>query len=105
MADVTEVKAYLQVTDTKHDAFIADCLTAAVALVDDFKGVAQVPVNVLDLCYTIVAADLFNRRKAPNGIVNQQFVGSDGVSTTGMRIARDPLQGVYRILSRWVLTW
>ena len=107
MADVAEIKQYLSIpdADVKQDAFIAECLAVAVALVDNFVGDALVPAEPLELAYTIVAADLFNRRKAPNGIVNQQFIGADGVTTGGMRIARDPLAGVYGLLGRWVMTW
>lgn len=108
MADVTTVKAYLSLDadDTGNDAFIADCLDVAVALVDDFvSGVTSVPAEPLELAYTIVAADLYNRRNAPNGVINSQFIGADGVPQMPMRIARDPLAGVYGILRRWVLTW
>lgn len=95
----------MKLDDTRFDDLVEESLTVATALVDDFVGVGQVPAEVLDLSYTIVAADLFNRRNAPNGIVNSQFVGADGVTQTGMRIARDPLNGVYGLLRRWVLTW
>lgn len=107
MATVADIKAYLNIpaTSDKDDAFIGDCLVLATALVDDFVGEVVVPAEVLDHCYTIVAADVFNRRKAPNGIVNQQVIDASGVSAAPMRIARDPLNGVYGILRRWVLTW
>lgn len=105
MADVTELKRYLGITDTKQDELLEDVLAVAVTLVDNFVGVAPVPTEPLELAYIIVAQDLHNRRKAPNGIVNQQFIGADGVSQGGMRIARDPLAGVYGLLKPWVMTW
>lgn len=107
MADVTTVKQYLGIDpdNTKHDLFVAECVATALTLVDVHVGDVSVPADVLELAYTIVAADLFNRKNAPNGVINTQFVGPDGVTQTGMRIARDPLAGVYRLLGKWVLTW
>jgi len=101
---LTDLKEYVGVTSTSKDALLTDCLEDATALLNKYMGSAVVPTNIVDRCTLMVAYDLYERRNAPNGIVNTQFQGADGQPATA-RIARDPLQGVYPILSRWVLPW
>ena len=101
-----DVKAYVGASDSEHDALIADCLLEAQALVAKYVGVAAVPAPILDRAHLEVAADLFNRRNAPNGIVNQQFAMADGgVGGQAVRVTRDPMKAAYGLLGRWVLPW
>lgn len=62
------------------------------------------PEVIVDRAVIEVAADLFHRRNAPNGIVNAQFAGFDG-APAAVRISRDPLAPAYPILRRWVTPW
>jgi len=101
---LTDLKEYLGASD-EHDSMLGACLSDAAVLLDKYVGGAAVPENIMDRCTLIVAADLFERRNAPNGIVNQQFQSPDGVGQAPARIARDPLAGVYSVLTRWVLPW
>lgn len=103
MTSVEDVKVYLGASDYENDALIEACMDDAVVLVDEYVGEAAVPDNILDRCYLIVTADLWERRNAPNGIANQQFVTNDGIPSSPVRIALDPLNGVYKTLRRWVL--
>jgi hypothetical protein len=68
---------------------------------EDYAG--PVPERVLDRATREVASDLFARRNAPNGIVNQQFAGADGPSSGPARIHRDPLTPAYPLLTRWAV--
>lgn len=109
---LNDLKAYLGTSTEKQDVFLMGCLEEAKALVDKFnkkydtvsKGYIEsdAPTGIVERCYLIVAADLYERRKAPNGIANQQFASADGIGQAPMRIARDPMAGVYPILRRWV---
>jgi hypothetical protein len=72
-----------------------------VLAVDDLAG--PVPATVLDRCTREVCSDLFARRNAPNGIVNQQFAGPDGPSSAPARLHRDPLVPAYPLLGRWAV--
>lgn len=104
MATLTDVKEYLGVEDDfTYDTLLGSCLATAQTLVNQYVGVAEVPNDVLDLAYIIVAVDLFSRREAPNGVMNQQFITADGVPSTPVRIARNPLAGVTALLRPWVL--
>jgi len=75
--------------------FIEACADEAVALVNGFLGtdVELVPASVLNLAYIQVGSELFNRRKAPNGIA--QFSALDG---SAIRVARDPMVAAYPLL-------
>lgn len=104
---LNDVKAYVgdDLDDTTNDALLTGCLSDAAVLIDKYVGAAAVPETILDRCTLIVTADLFERRNAPNGIANQQFQTADGIGQAPARIARDPMQGVYKTLGRWVLPW
>lgn len=104
MANTMEdLKAFVGSEDYEYDALFTDCLAESIALVSKYVGVAVVPVVILDRAILEVGADLFNRRSAPNGIMNQQYATVDGIGAAPMRIARDPLVAAYKILGRWVL--
>lgn len=93
-----DVAAYVSSTQEKDIPFISDSLAEAEALVSDYVGEAVVPAVVLDRSVLEVAADLYYRKSAPSGL--KQFATEYGGSA--VRIARDPLQGVYPLLSRYV---
>jgi hypothetical protein len=103
MATAQDVKDYIGDDDFESEALINACLDESVLLVDKYVGEATVPEAILDRAYIVTAADLYYRRQAPNGVMNQQFVGVDGIPTTPVRIARDPMSQAYGLLRRWVL--
>lgn len=98
-----DVKVYVGADGTEYDSLLDECLTDAAVLIEKYVGEATVPTDIVDRSTLIVAADLFERRNAPNGIVNQQYGTTEGIGYSPMRVARDPLAGVYKILGRWVL--
>lgn len=63
----------------------------------------NVPEAVLDRATREVCSDLFARRNAPNGIVNQQFAGPEGPASVPARLHRDPLTPAYPLLGRWAV--
>jgi hypothetical protein len=77
--------------------YVEACYDQAVAMVDEFVGDAFVPDKVLLRAYLEAGSELFHRRSAPNGIA--QFGALDG---TPIRVARDPMIGVYPLIQRYV---
>lgn len=91
--------------DYEYDSLFQECFEEAQVLVDKYVGTSVVPEIILDRSYLEVGADLFNRRSAPNGVMNQQYATVDGIGTTPYRISRDPMSAAYKILGRWVTPW
>ena len=85
MADLTtRVSAY--VGDVPIDDYLRSCVDEATALVGSQVGSATIPQDVHDRAVMEVAAELYHRRSAPNGI--KSFAdGLDGASA--IRVARD----------------
>lgn len=77
--------------------YVEACYDQAVAMVDEFVGDAFVPDKVMLRAYLECGSELFHRRSAPNGIA--QFGALDG---TPIRVARDPMIGVYPLIQRYV---
>ena len=100
-----DLKAYINFMGDEKDTLLQKCLDDALSLLTVYVGSAAVPVNILDRCTLMVAADLWERRNAPNGIVNQQYQEFNGVGQMPARIARNPMAGVYDLLRPWVLPW
>jgi hypothetical protein len=111
MVTVDDLRAYVGGSDSE-DVILADCLAEAIALVDKYNKkydsetctyvASDAPAVIVDRCYLMAGADLLNLRSAPSGVVNSQFVVDGNIGTSPLRITRDPLAGVYKILGRWV---
>ena len=86
------LKNFVRASDI-DDVYIAQCWEEAIALVTTFAGSSNVPSAVLTRCYIECGSELFHRRSAPMGV--SQFASADG---TAVRVARDPLLGVYPLL-------
>lgn len=79
--------------------FVAQCFAEASALVDHAIGTTpNVPEPIRGRCVLEAGSELFHRRQAPNGIA--QFATPEGAAP--MRVARDPLIGVYPILQPYL---
>lgn len=96
MPTPAEVRSYVGASVT-DEPFIAEKIAEAQAIITKYVGNTDVPHSVMESCVTQVAAELFHRRQAPNGIA--QFSSLDG---TPQRIANDPMSSVYKILGRYV---
>lgn len=100
---VADLAEYVGAADGEQEGLLTRSLEEAMLLVDKYVGDNVVPQPILDSAYLLVGADLFNRRQAPNGIMNQQYATIDGNGFAAVRIARDPLAVAYGILRRWVM--
>lgn len=96
-----DLKVFVMGTDQTSqeysDEYMAQCWDEAVALVNGYVGLAEVPEVVLNRAYLEVGSELVHRRSAPNGIAG--FNTFDG---SAIRVARDPLVGAYPLLRRYV---
>lgn len=110
----SKLTSYVGASEGEQGDMIAGCLAEAQALVDRYNVKADdlggyVPSNapevIVDRAVLEVAADLWNRRNAPNGVMNAQFENFGGDQGAAVRIARDPMQAAYKILGRWVSPW
>ena len=95
--DSTDLAQYLEARDDQL-SLVEQCWSEAVELVSAFVGTATVPQVMVDRATLETATELFNRRKATNGVVG--FGSQDGVPVF---VARDPMQRSYPLLRRWVL--
>lgn len=95
--DAEALRLYVNAS-SNDNAYVTSCLSEATALVDGYIGTAEVPAAILGRAYLEAGSELFHRRQAPNGIA--QFATADGAPT--VRVARDPLVGVYPLVARYV---
>lgn len=97
-ADLTaRIAAY--VGDVPNDAFLKECAEQAATLIRDQVGTATVPAEILERAQIEVAAELYHRRSAPNGIKNFAD-GFDG--TAAIRVARDALVAARPLLAPYL---
>lgn len=62
-----------------------------------------VPDATYDRAHLVVAIEMFNQDKAPNGVLNQVYdLGGGDVSSTPVRIGADPLRPAYPLLARYM---
>lgn len=97
LAELLE-RAARYVNTTGDDEELADALGEAVVLVNTHIGAAIVPDTVRTRAYLEAVSELYHRRNAPSGVA--QFATPDGAAP--MRVARDPLVGVYPLLRPYV---
>lgn len=84
--------------DATADAYLTSCWGTAAELVNTYVGTSSVPAPVLQRAALDVASELFHRRNAPGGVM-QQFTD---VGAAPVRMARDPMLGAYPILAPYV---
>lgn len=98
MADLTtRLAAY--VGDVPVDDYLRSCVSEATSLVGSQVGNATIPQDVHDRAVMEVAAELYHRRSAPNGI--KSFAdGLDGASA--IRVARDALVAARPLLAPYL---
>lgn len=93
----TDLKAYVGSSDN-DDTFVEECWDTARDLIASYVQSVNVPPHVLKRCYLEVGSELYHRRSAPMGV--SQYATYDG---NPIRIARDPLIGVYPLLNRYMV--
>ena len=95
--DWTDLKAYVGASDLDNE-FAEECWETATDLIASYVQSTKVPTQILKRCYLEVGSELCHRRSAPMGI--SQYSAYDGAP---IRIARDPLAGVYPLLNRYMV--
>ena len=95
--DWTDLKAYVGSSDI-DDTFVEECWDTARDLIASYVQSVTVPPHVLKRYYLEVGSELYHRRGAPMGV--SQYATYDGAP---IRIARDPLVGVYPLLNRYMV--
>ena len=87
---VADLKAYVSPSAPLRpgdETFAAACWAQAVALIAVEVGAVTIPDEIAGRATLEVAAELFHRRQAPNGIT--QFADPNGGGA--IRVARDPM--------------
>lgn len=90
------------------DELLDGCLAVADELLKKYAGATyrtdgSIPVPVAEKAWLAVAVELFNQRKAPNGVLNQAFSDANGNTyQQATRISADPLRPAYGLLGQWV---
>ncbi|MFC2689486.1 MAG: hypothetical protein ACFN1H_05180 [Propionibacterium freudenreichii] len=79
--------------------FLRECVAAAAGLVAHHVGTADVPPEIRARAITEVAAELFNRRNAPNGVAS---FGDGAGGVIPVRVARDALVAARPLLAPWL---
>ena len=104
---VGQLRELVGADDDTLDSELQDYLDTAVELLGKYLGdndvtLDDVPAVVLSRATRVVANELFNQDRAPNGYLNQQFAGDDGTESVAVRISTDPLRPAYALLKMWV---
>lgn len=92
------------------DAFLTSCIAVADELLkqyagDDYRTAGTIPVTVAEKAWLAVAVEIFNQRRAPNGVLTQQFATPDGgAGGVAVRVGADPLRPAYGLLKRYLGT-
>ncbi len=92
-----DLKGYVGAVETDNE-FVQECWDTAEDLIASYIRSTKIPAQVLKRCYLEVGSELYHRRNAPMGI--SQYASYDGAP---IRIARDPLIGVYPLLNRYMV--
>lgn len=68
----------------------------------DVPDPLPVPTEVYDKAVLLVTVEAINQSLAPNGVLNQVFDSGVGdLTSTPVRIGRDPLKPAYPVLDPW----
>ncbi|NYD43936.1 hypothetical protein [Nocardioides panaciterrulae] len=105
--DATQLRAELNNVPaaTVSDTVLSNCVSVANELLKQYAGatyLTDLPTVIAEKAWLAVAVELFNQRRAPNGVLTQQFSTPDGGASVPVRIGADPLRPAYGLLSRWI---
>lgn len=87
------------VGDVPLTDYLKECITVAWLSVTHFVGPAVIPSHILDRAVLEVAAELYHRKNAPNGIKSYADA-FDGASA--IRVARDALVAARPLLTPYM---
>lgn len=87
------------VGDVPRTDYLKECISVAWLSVNHFVGTAVIPPYILDRAVLEVAAELYHRKNAPNGIKSYSDA-FDGASA--IRVARDALVAARPLLTPYM---
>lgn len=87
------------VGDVPRTDYLKECISVAWLSVNHFVGTAVIPPYILDRAVLEVAAELYHRKNAPNGIKSYADA-FDGASA--IRVARDALVAARPLLTPYM---
>ena len=87
------------VGDVPRTDYLKECISVAWLSVNHFVGTAVIPPYILDRAVLEVAAELYHRKNAPNGIKSYADT-FDGASA--IRVARDALVAARPLLTPYM---
>lgn len=87
------------VGDVPRTDYLKECISVAWLSVNHFVGTAVIPPHILDRAVLEVAAELYHRKNAPNGIKSYADA-FDGASA--IRVARDALVAARPLLTPYM---
>lgn len=87
------------VGDVPQTDYLKECISVAWLSVNHFVGTAVIPPYILDRAVLEVAAELYHRKNAPNGIKSYADA-FDGASA--IRVARDALVAARPLLTPYM---
>ena len=89
-------KAATYVSTREDNTYLIECVTSAQSLVAQHIGTAVIPESVLERAVVEVAAELYWRQQARNGVT--QFDGGAEAGPELVRIGNDPLRAIRPLL-------
>lgn len=96
-ADIDELLQFVG-ADASSRSYVTKCAAEAFALVHAHVASAKVPADVLRRARLEVGSELFHRRNAPAGVM-QQFADMGAMP---VRMARNPMLGAYPLLAPYL---
>lgn len=106
--DVETLREEVGAAAGSDDAALERCIAEAVALVSRHVQIHAVeglyiPAEIATAAYLKLATELYYRRNARFGIVNEQYQTDVGDVTGPIRVSRDVLAGVKPMLQPWLM--
>lgn len=106
---VAELRTETGAGSTVSEPYLTKILAQAADRVNRYISVLEpdvivtIPETVFDEAVLACACEIFNIRRAPNGVLNQQYDVGDGSTTSvPVRISGDPMRPVRPLLSEWI---
>ena len=96
-----DLRAEVGAGTSVQDSVLQRCVALAEELVRTYatpEVYPTLPTVISEQAVLSVAVEVFNQRRAPNGVLTQQFATPDGSVGVPVRVGADPLRPAYPIL-------
>lgn len=105
--EVGDVRKEVGAGTTVSDEYLQKILDQAEERLAEYVSALADGVTIPELSYDeavlACACEIFNLRRAPNGVLNQQYdIGDGGTTAVPVRVSGDPLRPVRPLLSPWI---